>query len=420
MSEPLPRIKAYEDMGLGLFVHWGLYSQLAAGEWTELIHERPKAEYERLIETFDARDFDADDLVAAAKEMGAGYITLTTKHHEGFFLYDTQGLSTFDAPHSAARRDLVAEFADACHRGGIKPFFYMATYDWHSPLYETDFDAYLEYLRKSVEILCRNYGEVGGFWFDGNWNKKEADWKLPELYGTIRNWQPDAIIINNTGLKNRGKIVDPEIDVTTYERHIAGEVNHGEPDGKYVAGEVSVTTNKHWGIAAGDLDYKSPRELIETIANARRAGANALVNIGPTAGGAIQPIQRNYLRLIGMWMRMAGTSVHTARPSATLVANGGIRDFALDDHDADGSDVSYLFVHDLAIVGNDNVTLGGEGSNLRSFTGATRPVAAISWLDNDQQVPFMQDVERGILTVDANGFAYGTDWVIRVARVTYR
>ena len=144
------------------------------------------------------------------------------------------------------------------------------------------------------------------------------------------------------------------------------------------------------------------------------------MNIGPTAGGAIQPIQRNYLRLIGMWMRMAGTSVHTARPSATLVANGGIRDFALDDHDADGSDVSYLFVHDLAIVGNDNVTLGGEGSNLRSFTGATRPVAAISWLDNDQQVPFMQDVERGTLTVDANGFAYGTDWVIRVARVTYR
>ncbi len=333
MSEPLPRIKAYEDMGLGLFVHWGLYSQLAAGEWTELIHERPKAEYERLIETFDARDFDADDLVATAKEMGAGYITLTTKHHEGFFLYDTQGLSTFDAPHSAARRDLVAEFADACHRGGIKPFFYMATYDWHSPLYETDFDAYLEYLRKSVEILCRNYGELGGFWFDGNWNKKEADWKLPELYGTIRKWQPDTIIINNTGLKNRGKIVDPEIDVTTYERHIAGEVNHGEPDGKYVAGEVSVTTNKHWGIAAGDLDYKSPRELIETIANARRAGANALVNIGPTAGGAIQALTAQGLAgkvaisgqdadLAGVKRIISGTQTMTVyKPITTLATN---------------------------------------------------------------------------------------------------
>ena len=175
MSEPLARIKDYEDMGLGLFVHWGLYSQLSCGEWTELIHERPREEYERLAETFTAEDFDAADLVAAAKEMGAGYITLTTKHHEGFFLYDTCGLSTFDAPHSAAGRDLVREFVDACHAGGIKPFFYMATYDWHSPLYETDFDAYLEYLRASVEILCKNYGEVGGFWFDGNWNKKDAD-----------------------------------------------------------------------------------------------------------------------------------------------------------------------------------------------------------------------------------------------------
>ncbi len=417
MSEPLPRIKDYEDMGLGLFVHWGLYSQLSCGEWTEFIHERPQADYERLAETFTAEDFDAAELVTAAKEMGAGYITLTTKHHEGFFLYDTCGLSTFDAPHSAAGRDLVREFVDACHAGGIKPFFYMATYDWHSPLYETDFDAYLEYLRASVEILCRNYGEVGGFWFDGNWNKKDADWKLPELYGTIRKYQPNAIIINNTGLKNRGKIIDPEIDVTTYERRISGEVNHGPADGKYVAGEVSVTTNKHWGCAQNDLDYKSPRELIETIANARRAGANALVNIGPTGTGAITALQREYLRLIGRWMAMAGPSVHTARPSRTLVANGPIRDFALDD---EAAGVSYVFVHDLAIVGNENVTLGGEGSNLRSFTGATRPVSSIAWLDDGGSVPFMQDCGRGTLTIDANGFTYGCDWVVRVARIDYR
>ena len=414
MREPLKRIRDYENMGLGLFVHWGLYSQLACGEWTEFIHRRPKAEYERLIDTFTAQDFDADDLVAAAKEMGARYITLSTKHHEGFFLYDTQGLSDFDAMHSPAHRDLVREFVDACHRGGVKPFLYMATYDWHTPLYEQDFDAYLEYLRKSVELLCRNYGEVGGFWFDGNWNKKQADWKLPELYGTIRKYQPDAIIINNTGLSNRGKIVDPEIDVTTYERHISGEVNHGPEDGKYVAGEVSVTTNEHWGIAANDLDFKSPRELIETIANARHRGANALVNIGPTATGAIIPLQREYTRIIGKWMKMAAPAIYTARPSATLVANGDIRDFALDDGSA-----SYLFIHDLSIVGNEDVTLGGEGSNLRSFTGAGSPVAEITWLDDGANVPFMQDCARGTLTVDANGFTYGTDWVVRVAKVTY-
>ena len=91
----------------------------------------------------------------------------------------------------------------------------MASYDWHHPDYEANFDNFLEYLRKSVEILCTNYGPIGGFWFDGNWNKKQANWKLDELYGTIRKYQPETIIINNTGLKNRGKISDPQIDAVT-------------------------------------------------------------------------------------------------------------------------------------------------------------------------------------------------------------
>ena len=92
--------------------------------------------------------------------MGAKYIVLTTKHHEGFFLYDTQGLSEFDAMHSPAHRDLIREFIDACHKYNVQPFLYMATYDWHSELYETDFNKYLDYLLKSVEILCKNYGSI--------------------------------------------------------------------------------------------------------------------------------------------------------------------------------------------------------------------------------------------------------------------
>ncbi len=189
MQKIEPRIKQYEDMGLGLFIHWGLYSQLGVGEWTEFIHERPQAEYEQAIHTFTAADFNPKQIVHEAKKMGAKYIVLTTKHHEGFFLYDTHGLSDFDVMHSPAGRDLIKEFVDACNNEGIKPFFYMATYDWHNPLYKTDFNAYLEYLRKSVELLCTNYGTIGGLWFDGNWNKKDADWHLDELYGTIRRYQ---------------------------------------------------------------------------------------------------------------------------------------------------------------------------------------------------------------------------------------
>ena len=414
MAQPLQRIASYESMALGLFVHWGLYSLLGRGEWAEFIHKLPREKYEHLFGEFTAEDFDARELVRAAKDMGARYIVLTAKHHEGFFLYDTQGLSKFDAPHSPAGRDLVKEFVEACNEEGISPFFYMATYDWHTPLYENDFDAYLEYLKKSVEILCSNYGKIGGLWFDGNWNKPDADWKLDELYGAIRSLQPEAIIMNNTGLSNRGEIVNPEIDVTTYERCIAGEVNHGPADGKYVAGEVSITTNMHWGYAAADLNYRGPGELIETIANARFAGSNALVNIGPTGSGKIPVLMREYMRLVGTWMRMASPAVYDGRRSLELSAADGLRDFVLD---ANGE--SYLFVHDLQVGGNEDVTLGGEGPTLRSFSGARKPIVRISWLDDGHDVPFAQNANEGILTIDAKGYTYGSDWVVRVARVEY-
>lgn len=107
-------------------------------------------------------------------------------------------------PHSPAGRDLVREFADACRRHDIVPFFYHTTLDWYNKDFNENFDRYLEYLRKSVEILCKNYGKIGGLWFDGNWSKPGADWKEKELYATIRKYQPEAVIINNTGISNRG------------------------------------------------------------------------------------------------------------------------------------------------------------------------------------------------------------------------
>lgn len=109
-----------------------------------------------------------------AKKVGIKYIVLTSKHHEGFFLYDTNGLSDYDAPHSAAKRDLLREFLEACREDGIIPILYHATLDWHESHYKSDFNTYLEYLRKSVEVLCTRYGEIGGFWFDGNWDKRDA------------------------------------------------------------------------------------------------------------------------------------------------------------------------------------------------------------------------------------------------------
>lgn len=413
MAVPLPRIQRYEDLGLGLFIHWGLYSQLEVGEWTEFIHQRSKQDYEQLITTFTADQFSPDEIVHSAKMMGAKYIVLTTKHHEGFFLFDTKGLSDFDVMHAPAKRDLIAEFVAACRREGVLPFFYMATYDWHSSLYESDFESYLAYLQASVELLCRNYGSIGGFWFDGNWNKKDANWHLPELYGMIRKYQPDAIIINNTGLKNRGKVSDPEIDVVTYERGTPNEVFHGDPTEKYVAGEISITLNQHWGIATNDLNYKAPAEIIETVAHARHIGANILVNIGLTGVGAIPNSAKTYMNLLGRWTTMAEPALYKGRPAHVRSAYG-TRDFVLHSSSHD-----YLFIFDLHIAGNDNVVLGGEGVNPRSFVGIENSIQNIHWLDNEESLSFTQDLNKKLLTIDATGYPYGSDWVVRIAQIDY-
>lgn len=171
IPEPKPYIAAFEQLGFGMFVHWGLYSQLGRCEWIYKIDNMDMGEYEKLKDTFTADCFDARALARTARDAGCRYIILTTRHHEGFSLYDTRGLSDFDAVHSPAGRDLIAEYVDACREYGIKPFFYHTTLDWHHPDFEGSFDRYLEYLRRSVEVLCRNYGEIGGFWFDGNWSK---------------------------------------------------------------------------------------------------------------------------------------------------------------------------------------------------------------------------------------------------------
>ena len=116
-------IKNFEKYGFGMFVHWGLYSQLGKGEWTYYIEKLDKSEYVKLKETFTAEDFNAEELVLVANEAGCKYITLTTRHHEGFSLYDTCGLNEYDALHSPAKRDLVREFVDACNKHNIAPFF---------------------------------------------------------------------------------------------------------------------------------------------------------------------------------------------------------------------------------------------------------------------------------------------------------
>ena len=412
MSIPVPekRIAHFEKLGFGMFIHWGLYSQLERGEWTFDLHKDSIDKYPDCFNNFTAEDFDAKAICQLAKKAGMKYITLTTRHHDGFSLYDTKGLSDYDVMHTPCKRDLIKEFVDACNEEGLMPMLYHTTLDWQHPDFNNDFDAYLEYLRKSVEILCTNYGKIGGLWFDGNWSKRGAYWKLYELYGMIHRLQPDAMVINNTGLSEQGKTGHPEIDSVTFEQGQATVMNREGMD-KYVAAEMCQTMNRHWGIAVNDLDYKSPRQMIERLCHARKVGANYLLNIGLTGQGGVTKITEALLEIIGQWTSMAKESLYEGKPS-TMVCNED-KDFVLE---KDG--YAYIYVHDLPLLGPKDVVVAYEKTDGdHSVRNVNRKVKSMKWVDNNEELLFTQDDD--VLKYRATGYYYGTQLIVRIAKVEF-
>lgn len=402
-----PYIRNFEQLAFGMFVHFGLYSKLNRGEWVYNIHGLEMDSYEKLMDTFQAGSMA--EIVKVAKAAGCKYICLTTRHHEGFSLYDTKGLSTFDVLHSPTARDLVAEFTQECRRADIVPFFYHTTLDWHSKDFEADFDAYLEYLYKSVEILCTNYGKIGGIWFDGNWSKPDADWKEDRLYSMIHRLQPEAMIINNTGLEARGALGAREIDAVTFERGMPEPLDQRGRE-KYVAGEMCETLYDHWGIA-DDLNFKPIKQLIEELCECRKVGANLLLNIGPSADGTISKIQEAIMECIGHWMCIYGRAIYNGRPYITYTDK---REFAL--KDAHDSKTVYLFRFNPGqSTGNKNVSLSFDEQTATVLEKFDEAVDAITWMDNGEALSFSQSGDK--LAVNFTGFPYGQNHCVRVAEV---
>ena len=419
---PAPHVARFEQLGFGLFMHWGLYSLVGKGEWYMNTHHISREDYRPLMHEFKAEEFDARAIARTAKAAGMKYITLTTRHHEGFSLYDTKGLNDYDALHAPAGRDLIAEFVEGCRAEGIIPFFYHTTLDWMDPRFDTDFDAYLDYLYESVRLLCTNYGEIGGLWFDGNWSRPHNDWKLDRLYGMIRELQPNAMIINNTGLDERGEISHPLVDSVTFEQGRPTPMNR-EGMSKYVAAEMCMTINDHWGIGQTDFKYKSLPELIECLCACRKVGANLLLNIGPTASGKLPTLPAALIEGIGEWISVCGKYIYTGKPlAATPVPAVEGRPVCGKDFMLDAGDHACLFVHDLSVHGSVNVTVddGSIGEGVRAFDApglAGRTVKAVRWLDNGEVLNFRQDGNR--LYVGCTNYPYGKQLVVRAAEIDF-
>ena len=400
------RIAQFEKYGMGVFIHFGLYSLLEKGEWSYHLHNRNFEEYRKLMDDFTVENLDWRAIARMVKKAGGKYITLTTRHHDGFSLYDTRGLSDFDAPHSAAKRDIIADFVEGCRAEGVVPFFYHTIIDWTCPLYKEDFHAYQQYLIDSVEVLCTQYGEIGGLWFDGFWTSDDLPepWRKDDLYSMIRRHQPNAMIINNTGLHALGEVGAGEIDSVTFER---GKPSQIDRSGKYVAMEMCQIFNSHWGIAGQDINYKSMSDILGDLADCRRYGANLLLNFGPKGDGSVRLIEQGYFEELSKWNEKFGVSL-SALPCE--VQSDAEHAFVIKDEEK-----YYLYVKNVPMAADPNVQHGG---GIQPFTlSGCKAVRKIVNMDDGSEVKFTQDGDK--VTVDAGFFNYGCDWVIRVAEVVF-
>lgn len=390
-------VKNFEKNAFGLFVHFGLFSTHEKGEWIEyFLNDKQKEAYIKSAEKFNPSKTWAKDLVSTAKAAGCKYITLTTKHHDGFCLYDTCGLNDFDAPHSLCGRDLVKEFVDECNKQGIVPFFYHALLDWHNQYYKTEFDKYIDYLCASVELLCKNYGKIGGLWFDGMWDKPNANWQEDRLYATIRKYQPEAMIINNTGMGELGKVGHKEIDSVTFERGNPAHVTNPE---RPIAGEMCQVLNDHWGYAKNDINYKPVKEIIENLVDCRACNCNFLLNVGPMGNGKVRPFDKEYLKLIGQWIRANKNFIYNVKKSDIKAENADIL--------TDGK-YYYAVVKDVGIAGDGNVTKLGEQGIVTIKTD--KKIKNSKYLDNGERA----EIKNGVLLPKL--FAYGNNLSVRVVR----
>jgi alpha-L-fucosidase len=319
----------FEDAKLGLFVHWGVYSLLGKGEWVMEHDKLPKSEYAKLPPRFNPTRFDAEAWVKLAKSAGAKYITITTKHHDGFCMFASR-LTDYDILDATPyRTDPLKALAHACQEQKIKLFFYYSLLDWHHvdyfPLGKTgrsagreanwDWKRYVAFYQGQVRELCTNYGAIGGIWFDGWWDKPDADWDLAGTYRLIHDLQPGALIGNN---HHAGPF--PGEDFQIFEQDLPGENAAGFNKAGVAARlplETCLTINHSWGYNSRDTAYKSAEQIIHALLGAAGRGANLLLNVGPRPDGTIGDEPTKRLQEVGKWLATYGETVYGTRRGPT-------------------------------------------------------------------------------------------------------
>ncbi|MFP4029599.1 MAG: alpha-L-fucosidase [Candidatus Brocadiia bacterium] len=306
-----PKLRWFDEARFGMFVHFGVSSMLKRGEWVMYDENIPRDEYKKLIHNFNPHKFDAEKWVETAENMGARYITITAKHHDGFCLFDSQ-LTDFKITNTPFGRDLIGELVEACHDRDMRIIFYYSQPDWHHPNFvhkkgafkdldsppadqKPDWRSYQQYCEGQVRELVTHYGKIDGIWFDGS-HKSELAWQGRKLYDLIKEHQPHAVV------NDRGRFGD----FYTPERSLPEDLSG------YLFEACESIETEHWGYAP-DSPLHNPAVLLESLIRMAAAGGNYLLNVGPKPDGTIPVEQVERLVPIGEWLGQHGESIYGTR-----------------------------------------------------------------------------------------------------------
>lgn len=323
--ENLQARKEFSDMKFGIFLHWGIYSMFAQGEWYMHNANIDWREYEKAASAFYPAYFDAEAWVKAIKDSGAKYITFTTRHHDSFSMWDTEQSDFNIVDATPYKKDVLKMLADECQKQGVTLNLYYSHLDWrredypqgrtghgtHRDASKADWPSYYKFMNDQLTELLTNYGKVGAIWFDGFWDHDEDavpfDWQLGPQYELIHRLQPSCLVGNNHHVE-----VHPGEDIQIFERDVPGQ-NTAGLSGQAISRlplETCQTMNGMWGYKIIDQNYKSTEELIRLLVRTSGKGANLLLNIGPQPNGELPATALDRLKEMGEWLRVNGESIY--------------------------------------------------------------------------------------------------------------